>query len=308
VSGVGRSPRHPRSNLAACLLPWTERFELDVDAFVGHVRSVLGQGFTSVYVMGTAGEGYAVGDAIYKQVVRVFAGAAAAPGVEPQVGVINLSMSEVIRRIDFARDLGIRLFQISLPAWGELDDEELIGYFAGVCGAFPDCRFLHYNLGRSKRVLNGQDYRRLVDAVPNLVATKNSNDSYLRTSALLTAAPDLQHYLLETNFAMGCAIGECSLLCSFAVLFPKTTQEFFDAGRRGDLQALFRLAALFQQASNDLFAPFGRRMIDGGYDKALAWLRDGAFPTRLLPPYIGPSERELAAMRAVFDAHYRDIR
>lgn len=299
--------RHPRTNLVACLLPWTPRFDLDVEAFERHVQACLDDGFTALYVMGTAGEGYAVDEAMYRQVVGAFARMTATPGVTPQVGIISLSMREVIRRIDVARSLGIRMFQISLPAWGELDDEELTEYFTSVCGAFPDCRFLHYNLSRARRVLSGDDYRRLADDVPNLVATKNSNDSYLRTTALLNDAPNLQHFLLETNFAIGCATGECSLLCSLAALFPKTTHELFDAGLRGDFPALFRISKWCQQASSDIFAPMSRSMIDGGYDKTLAWLRDSRFPTRLLPPYIGPSERELAAARGVFDARYRDM-
>jgi dihydrodipicolinate synthase/N-acetylneuraminate lyase len=298
--------RHPQRNLVACLLPWTPRFELDVDTFERHVQSCLDDGFTALYVMGTAGEGYAVDGAMYRQVVHAFARMTATPGVEPQVGVISLSMREVIRRVEVARDLGIRMFQISLPAWGAVDDEELVNYFTSVCGAFPDCRFLHYNLSRAGRVLSGGDYRRLADVVPNLVATKNSNDSYLRTTALVNDAPDLQHFLLETNFAMGCAAGACSLLCSFATLFPKTTHELFDAGLRGDFPALFRIGGLLQQAT-DLFAPLSRQMIDGGYDKTLAWLRDSRFPTRLLPPYVGPSSHELAAVRGVFEARYQHI-
>jgi dihydrodipicolinate synthase/N-acetylneuraminate lyase len=299
--------RFPRSNLAACVLPWTERYTLDVAAFERHVQATLKNGYACLYILGTAGEGYALDDATYQQVVRVVAAETVRPGLDPQVGVICLSMQQTIGRIGFARGLGIRMFQIALPAWGEVDDDELLNYFKTVCGAFPDCRFLHYNLPRAKRVLNGSDYRRLADAVPNLVATKNSNDSYLRTADLITEAPELQHFLLETNFAMGCTVAPCSLLCSFAGLFPKTTRQFFQAGLDGDVAALFTATRFFQQAARDLFAPLHRRMIDGGYDKTLTWLRDAYFPTRLLPPYLGPSEQELAAVRAVFDARYRDV-
>ena len=51
-------------------------------------------------------------------------------------------------------------------------------FFKTVCGAFPDSRFLHYNLPLAKRIIGGHEYHRLAEAVPNLVATKNSTTDY----------------------------------------------------------------------------------------------------------------------------------
>src|SRR5688572_27455398 len=108
------SMRYPRSNLRACLLPWTASLTLDVSAFERHLQATLDDGCTCLYVMGTAGEGYALDDATYQQAVRVFAAQTGRPGVDPQVGVISLSMQQTIGRIEFARNLGIRMFQIVL--------------------------------------------------------------------------------------------------------------------------------------------------------------------------------------------------
>src|SRR5262249_7111429 len=141
------------------------------------------------------------------------------PGLYPMVGVISLSMGQVIERIHLSRELGIRQFQISLPSWGSLTDPEMLSFFEGVCGKFPDCSFLHYNLPRTKRLLTGADYRRIADLVPNLVATKNGTSDFGRVADLMTHAPDLQHVFIETAFAFGCLFGECSLLPSYALLF-----------------------------------------------------------------------------------------
>ena len=62
------------------------------------------------------------------------------------VGVISLSLPTIIERIERARQMGIRHFQISLPSWGALSDSELKTFFKETCGRFPDCSFLHYNL------------------------------------------------------------------------------------------------------------------------------------------------------------------
>lgn len=145
-----------------------------------------------------------------------------------------------------------------------------------------------------------------MNEVPNLVATKNSTGDYYRIADLMKHAGELQHFLLEGGFAMGCMLGECSLLCSYDALFPKTYWEFFEADRKGDLANLWRLHVLINDV--DFFSELPRSMIDGSYDKILLWLSNPKFPTRMLPPYIGLSADELAACRRKYEAQYAHIR
>ena len=289
------------------MLPWTEDFQLDVPTFEEHVQDAIDGGYQSIYIMGTAGEGYALSDARFEQVVEVFAALTVDDGLDPQVGVIGLSMEHVIQRIAMARERGIRMFQISLPSWGALDSTEALLYFKTVCGAYPDCRFLHYNLPRAGRIVAGSEYRRIIDEVPNLVATKNSSTDYARTADLMTHVPQLQHFFLEGNFAMGCTMGQCSLLCSYDVLFPKTTWKFFQAGLDGDLPELFRISKFLYDVGNTLFAHCRRDMIDGSFDKTFVWLKNPRFSNRLLPPYIGLSQEESRICRELFEADYQHI-
>ena len=299
--------RYPQSNLAACMLPWTESFELDEEVFQRHLQETLQGGYQNAYILGTAGEGYALSEERFRQVVTVFARQMVRDGIDPQVGVIGLSMEQSLSRLKFAHGLGIRMFQISLPSWGALDASEAQQFFQTVCGAFPDSRFLHYNLPRAGRILRGEEYAVIAAEVPNLVATKNSSSDYARTADLLINAPMLQHFLLEGNFALGCTIGECSLLCSYDALFPRTTWQFFEAGQRRDLSELFRIAELFYRVGCKLFAHCPRDMIDGSYDKTFLWLRDSRFSNRLLPPYIGLTEAESQTCLENLQTHFQDI-
>ena len=299
--------RYPQSNLAACMLPWTERFELDVPRFEQHIQATLDDGYECLYLMGTAGEGYALSDGRFKDIVQIFANNTVRGGLDPQIGVIGISMEQVIERAGFAHDLGIQMFQISLPSWGALDEMEALLFFKTVCGTFPEARFLHYNLPRAKRIISGAEYRRIIEHVPNLVATKNSSTDYARTADLMTHVPELQHFFLESNFAMGCTMGECSLLCSYGGLFPKTTWKFFQSGMRKDFLELFRITKLFYDVGARLFSHCTRELIDGSYDKTFVWLRDPEFSNRLLPPYIGLSVEESFACRDVLDKYFKDI-
>ena len=307
MSESSQSKRYPQKNLAACMLPWTEDFDLDVPAFERHVQSAIDGGYTSIYLMGTAGEGYALNDTRFTQVVDVFASLTVRDGLDPQIGVIGLSMEHIIERLQASYDMGIRMFQISLPSWGALDESETMVFFKTVCGRFPDCRFLHYNLPRTKRIIKGAEYARICAEVPNLVATKNSSTDYARTADLMHSATALQHFFLEGNFAMGCTLGECSLLCSYGVLFPKTSWQFFEAGIKHDLPELFRITRLFWECGEDLFAHCPREMIDGSYDKTYIWLRNPDFSNRLLPPYIGLNQEESRICRQVFEEKYSAV-
>ena len=170
-------------------------------------------------------------------------------------------------------------------AWAALNDVELLTFFTDVCGEFPDARFLHYNLPRARRVLNGADYRRLADAVPNLAATKNTGGGAQRAADLMRNAPDLQHFFGEDNFLAGCQFGECSLLASFGPLAPRKTWEYFEAGRAGQLDTLVRLHHGFLELLSDLFGELLKQeRIDGAYDKLivrLAGLAPGAYTVKI---------------------------
>jgi dihydrodipicolinate synthase/N-acetylneuraminate lyase len=255
---------------------------------------MLGGGLRQLYVFGTAGEGYAVSDAQFHQVVRVFVDEMRTEGAEPMVGVISLSLETIVQRIAFARDqLGVQLFQLSLPSWGALETDEVRTFFDHVLTRFGDCQFLHYNLLRSKRLVTASEYSAIAHEHPNLVATKNTTDSMLRIRELVDGTPMLQHFLSERGFAYGSLIGECGLLASVATLNWRMALRYFETGRERSTQALFRMEAQLSRIATGFIEHFGETHIDGAYDKVLYWMHDTRFPLRLLPPYNG-FERELA--------------
>ena len=299
--------RHPRGLIAACDTPWTESFELDEGVFRRHVAQLLASGAENIYVMGTAGEGYAVTDTQFRQIVDVFVDATAGADVTRMVAVISLSMGHMIERIGYAHDRGVRMFQIPLPPWGTLTDAEVRTFFSTVCGAFPDSKFLHYNLRRSGRILGADDYRRVLDEVPNLVATKiNSIDmGFMRK--LIVETPELQHFVLETCYANASYYGECSLLCSFGPVAPELTRKLFDAGRDGDTAAAFAIQARMQQMHEGFARNVDGAHMDGAFDKLFTSLAQPEFPIRILPPYHSLTDAEAAAMREYFRTHCSDV-
>ena len=295
--------------MATAVVPWTDHYTLDESLFRHEITSLLGAGYTHLYIFGTAGEGYAVDDTQFEQIARVFVDQMRAAHAEPMVGIISLSLATALRRIAFARDtLGVGLFQISLPSWGALEELEVRTFFDAVLGRFEGCQFLHYNLPRTKRLVTATEYAAIAADHANLVATKNSTDSMQRVRDLLEGAPTLQHFLNERGFLYGSLIGECGLLISIASINFAAGQRYFAAGQARDTQTLVRLDGELHQISRQFHALVGGGVerIDGAYDKVLWRLHDQRFPLRLLPPYQGAPEAAADQFLAFLREHFPD--
>lgn len=281
--------RFPACILCTCGVPWDEQGEFVENLFVDEVRRML-EITRHLYVFGTAGEGHAVSDRQFERITRVFSDTMHAAGAEPMVGVISLSLATILERIALARGLGVRQFQISLPSWGALTDDEVRTFFRAACGGFRDCQFLHYNLLRAKRLISPELYAELAQEHPNFVGTKNTTDSINMLRGLLTLSPQLQHFPGEAGYVYASQLGECGLLASLTTN-PAAIQEFFEAGRRRDLPLLLERYSEISAIFKELLAAVGpETRIDSAYDKLLWKLTDPRFPLRLLPPYQGASE------------------
>jgi dihydrodipicolinate synthase/N-acetylneuraminate lyase len=283
--------RYPRCILATCCVPWDDKGQFAEVIFRRGVRGMLAHGTKHLYVFGTAGEGFAVTERQFDQIVTAFADEMRQGNAEPMVGVISLSLATILERIERTRERGVRQFQISLPSWGALSETELFEFFRQVCGRFRDCQFIHYNLPRTKRMVTGKEYGRLAEEHPNLVATKNCGDSMAHIQSLLAHSPQLQHFLSEAGYVYGSQFGECGLLASFILSWPKM-QTLLDAGIRRDVATLVALQRECNIVIETLFEAVPDSRIDGAYDKIFEKMHDPEVPLRLLPPYVGTSDEE----------------
>jgi dihydrodipicolinate synthase/N-acetylneuraminate lyase len=282
--------RFPTGIMSTCCVPWDENGDFAEGIFRRNVQHAL-HGTKLLYVFGTAGEGYAVTERQYDQIVTAFAEEMRRGQAEPMVGVIDLSLGTIIERIQRARDLGVRQFQVSLPSWAALSELELFSFFKHICGGFPDCKFMHYNLLRTKRMVTGKEYGRLAAEHPNLVATKNCGDSQSHLRSLIEDSPELQHFLSEAGYVYGSLFGECGILASFIMNWPKL-RALFEAGQRRDVATMVAIQREVDIVLRTLFEAIPDNRIDGSYDKLFEKMYDPAMPLRLLPPYIGSSDEE----------------
>lgn len=288
--------RYPSTVMVSVVCPWDDNEQLDEAAFRHEIDHALNAGFRHVYVFGTAGEGYGVDTARFRRVVEVFTDQMrTVEGARTMVGVIGLSTGNVVERIGIAHAMGVREFQISFPIWQTLTDPEVLTFFRDVCLSFPDSLFMHYNTGRVGRILNGHHYRPVIEAIPNIVATKTMTSDGLIIASVVRDAPELTHFLSETAIADGSLYGQVGLLATYGALAPKKCWAVLNAGNQGRHRDAAELGGWFDRLGREIFDPLmADRRIDGAYDKLIEKLSPGqeAFPLRMLSPYRWLSDAE----------------
>ncbi len=297
--------RYPRTVLGTVCLPWRDDGTLDEPIFRRTIRNLVAAGLPDLYIFGTAGEGYAVTDTMFRRVAAIFAETMReAGGSAPMVGVVSQSLATMLERIEFCRTLGIDTFQFSLPNWSVTTDIEMRRVFSEICGSFPDARFLHYNLMRSGRLVSPRAYAELAEAHPNLVATKYGGGDPFLISGLMKHAPQLRHFLTEPGYYIGAPLGDCALLASISSSNPPRAFEYLNAGANGDA---VRFAELYRELCGVLHALLdsaGGSFVDGAYDKVILKLSEPDFPLKLLPPYETTTGAVYQSYRANLAADY----
>jgi dihydrodipicolinate synthase/N-acetylneuraminate lyase len=282
--------RFPATILATCPIPWTDNFELDEVVFHKTVKWIIEGLSHHVYLFGTAGEGYAVTNRQFETIAKSFR-LCLPPHARSMIGVISLSLGTIVERISFCHSLGFREFQLSLPCWGALTDREIDVFFEQTCGRFPDCQFLHYNLARSKRLLTGADYARLVSRHRNLVAVKMGGEDIECFTEILTKAPELQCFFTEFGFAAMRDRFECGLLAALSAADHARACAYF-AARGDDLRKRCEEFRAVHRAIKAAINPVETHM-DGAYDKIYIKRLRPEFPLRLLPPYSFPDDESV---------------
>ena len=90
--------RYPSCIFSTCCIPWDEQGQFAETIFRKSVGAALRDRTQHLYVFGTAGEGYAVTDRQYDQIVAAFADEMRRGHAEPMVGIIHLLLGERLPR------------------------------------------------------------------------------------------------------------------------------------------------------------------------------------------------------------------
>lgn len=292
-TSVTQAPRLNPCVLGTVCVPWDSSGNFLEPIFRRQIQLLHASGFENLYIFGTAGEGYAVTNKQFRAIAQVFfEETETLPGMR-QLGVIGQSTGQVVERIATGVDLGFDWFQISLPAWGTVNEREMQRFFDDVLGAFPVSKFLHYNNIRCGRKLTGSDYQKILKRHPNLLASKSGGHTAVSLRSLFAHAPEMLHFLTEPDFASASLLGfPCGLLASISALNPRRSKAFFEAVIKGDNAVIRSMNDEIQTIRDRLLVDIATQgaHMDGAYDKLFSRALDPAFPLDLLSPYQGCDE------------------
>lgn len=212
----------------------------------------------------------------------------------------------IIKRIKIAIKYGIMDFLMAMPSWGALNDEEMRRFFVDVCGSFPGCRFLNYNLPRAKRVISPEEFENLAREIPNRVGAKFCSKDLFVVRDMSTNKSGLTFFVNEIALIHGNWLGECGLLSSVGNINIRKTLEFFNATINGDTNTALKLGKELAGVHRGLSICCSKGRMDGAYDKLYAKLINPEFPLRLLPPYTGFTDGEFESFRLYIKNNYPD--
>ncbi|HEY4112230.1 MAG TPA: dihydrodipicolinate synthase family protein [Puia sp.] len=295
------TPETLLGNWGTLLLPINEDDSIDYHRLSEEIDLLTGVGLDGIYSNGTAGEFHNQTEEEFDRVQLVLAEKCRAAGMPFQIGASHPSPVISLARVRRCVGLAPHAFQVILPDWVTVSDEEQMVFLAKMSEAAGGIPLVLYNPPHAKLVLTPADLSRLRKAVPQLIGVKLASGDKQWFEEMRTRVLDLSVFvpghLLATGVQEKVASGAYS---NVACLSPRGSQAWWRM-MATDLGEALRI----QEKILELFAMCIVPYKSAGYsnpalDKLLAaaggW---GNVGTRLRWPYRWIEEKDAEAVRVV---------
>ena len=282
--------RYDNTILATACIPWDEDNNFIKPLFKRQIEHLINNGITHIYLFGTAGEGYAINNQQFEEIVSYFSSLMEDDNLYPMVGLIELSPFRMEEKLNIAYKYGIRDFQFSLPSWHKLSYDEIVTFMDYLLLRHNDCNFLCYNLARTKRFIEPLELITLAKKYNNLVAVKYTRLTDEDINIFKNNDTPLQLFLTENNFAKLSNHISCSLLLSIGNLDLNIAHEFFNYVKENNQEKVDYYCEKFNSLRSTMKAGLNGVYIDGAYDKLYVKYVLEQFPLKMLAPYNYVSE------------------
>lgn len=283
------------------LLPINTDNSIDYGALETELDFLCSTGVSGIYSNGTAGEFFNQTEAEFDKITNMLAEKCQKAGMPYQIGVSHMSPIICLERIRRSRHLAPGGFQVIFPDWVAPNEQEQIIFLNTVCMEAESIPLILYSPGHSKTALGPQDYKRLSDAVPELIGLKTAGgtaDWYRQMRELkLNLSVFVPGHRLASGISEGVASGSYS---NIACINPAAAQQWYKmmfADPEAALSMEKRILAFFEKVILPLST---RGYSDMALDKFLAAI--GGYchvGTRLRWPYQSVDEGEVRDARNI---------
>lgn len=211
------------------LLPLRADGDIDWPRLEAAIRTLAASPLHGVYAHGTAGELHLLLDDEADRVSRMLAAACAATGKPFQLGASHPVPQVTLERIARTRDLGPAAYQIALPNWLPLTDDECVAFVTRVAaaGSIP---LVLYNPGNATTTLTPRLLGRLLDETPSLIGVKvpGGDDAWWDELRTLGVLERCSVFVPGHRLASGLARGARGSYSNIAGLSPAGAVRWYD--------------------------------------------------------------------------------
>lgn len=293
---------------AAMPTPWNADFTIDTGCVNELVSRYAEADLHGAYTTGTDGEMHVMDLPEFRQLAVAVGQSAAATGLPFQMGCTWSHTEGVIERARIARDCGVFRIQVALPSWVVLNDLEILRFFEDLQSALPDMEFIHYNIAKSGRFLNGNDYRAVLDVAPNLIGSKHTGGDIASLIDIVQQTLQLDHFVVDGQIVPGALFGARGFYSFIANLAPHIALKLWRDCEAGEWEA----AARTRERIDRLFRDWRQMSAHITGSPALGKIATGAgimqeIPLRVRSPYQSGELADVQALRDLLSTSYREF-
>jgi len=290
-----------KGNWGTLLLPINSDDSIDYLRLSEEIDRLIDAGLDGVYSNGTAGEFHNQTEVEFDMVQQVMAEKCQAAGMPFQIGISHPSPIISLERLQRTVALRPDAFQVILPDWVTVTDDEQIAFLSKMAEAAGTIPLVLYNPPHAKLVLSPARLLKIGQAIPQLIGVKLASGDADWYKEMRLQAPALSIFvpghLLATGIREKVASGAYS---NVACLSPKGSQAWWQL-MQNDLDKAVQVQENILQFFATCIVPYK----NAGYcnpalDKFLAAIGGwGSVGTRLRWPYKWIAEEEVPAARIV---------
>lgn len=210
------------------LLPLRDDDTIDFGRLADQLDKLVAAGLSGIYAHGTAGEFNTLDGDEYDRINELVA----AGGVPFQIGASHPSAQATLDRVRRAKHLAPGAFQVILPDWVRLHDDEAVAFLVRVAEEADPVPLVLYNPPHAKTPVPPALLSRLAGAVPSLVGTKTAGGDRDWFQAMRGAAPGCAIFVPGHTLASGLALGAHGSYSNVAAMSPAGAARWYETTLR----------------------------------------------------------------------------
>lgn len=260
-----------RGNWGTLLSSWNEDGSLDSGRVASQIDALIAASVDGIYCNGTAGEFHAQTESEFDRIAELLASKCEAAGVAFQIGVAHMSAQISLERLQRSRPLRPGAFQVILPDWFPVTEQEAIAFMSRMAEAAQGIGLVLYNPPHAKVSLSPEQIARIASRVPGLVGVKLAGGDEAWYARMRTHLSRLSVFIPGHHYVTGILQGAHGSYSNVACLNPAVAQWWADL-TRVDLPAAVELQERILHFMEGHIAPFitRERYCNAACDRLLA--------------------------------------